>query len=87
MAEPRRAIHAYLSDDALDGWRDFAEKESVSVSAIIEVLPELLLNYSGKTLAHDDPAINYNLCKQALLDELVENGRKVDAQRRKRGNR
>lgn len=71
MAENRRAIHAYLSDDALEGWRDFADKTGVSVSGIIEVLPdELFLT--------EDPEL------QAVCAKLVSAARKVDAIRRKR---
>ena len=41
----RRALHAFVSDEAHDYWHDFAAEQGVSVSAILEalapVLPEL----------------------------------------------
>jgi len=34
----RKALHAYVSDDAHDQWHDFAAGQGVSVSAMIEAL-------------------------------------------------
>lgn len=38
----RRALHAFVSDEAHDQWHDFAAENGISVSAILEALaPEL----------------------------------------------
>ena len=38
----RKALHAYVSDDAHEQWHGFAAEQGVSVSAILEALaPEL----------------------------------------------
>jgi hypothetical protein len=34
----RKALHAFLSDDAHDAWHDFAAEHGVSVSALLEEL-------------------------------------------------
>lgn len=34
----RKAVHAYLSDEAHDQWQEFAATQGVSVSAILEAL-------------------------------------------------
>ncbi|MFT7601732.1 MAG: hypothetical protein ACI8TP_004693, partial [Acidimicrobiales bacterium] len=34
----RKALHAYVSDDAHDQWHGFAAEQGVSVSAILEAL-------------------------------------------------
>jgi len=34
----RKALHAYVSDQAHDQWHEFAAKQGVSVSAMIEAL-------------------------------------------------
>ena len=70
----RKALHAYVSDDAHDQWHGFAAEQGVSVSAILEALaPELNLE--------DDQA------QEQLTDRLdlvVKTARRIDAQRRRR---
>ena len=34
----RKALHAYVSDGAHDQWHDFAARQGISVSAILEAL-------------------------------------------------
>ncbi|MEZ5377632.1 MAG: hypothetical protein R2733_14095 [Acidimicrobiales bacterium] len=69
----RRAIHAYVSDNAHDHWHDFAAEQGVSVSAILEVLAgELDRVESGA-----DPLAD-------VLDDVVTGARRVDASRRRR---
>lgn len=34
----RKALHAYVSDGAHDQWHDFAARQGVSVSAMLEAL-------------------------------------------------
>jgi hypothetical protein len=70
----RKALHAYVSDDAHDQWHGFAAEQGVSVSAILEALaPEL------DTEARPDP-VDLN----ARLIGVVKAARKIDAQRRRR---
>ena len=70
----RKALHAYVSDDAHDQWHGFAAEQGVSVSAILEALaPEL-------SAAQEE--------NEELTDEhfkgLVKAARRIDAQRRRR---
>lgn len=70
----RKALHAYVSDDAHDQWHGFAAEQGVSVSAILEALaPEL------DTEARTEPA---ELTER--LEGVIKSARKIDAQRRRR---
>ncbi len=70
----RKALHAYVSDDAHDHWHGFAAEQGVSVSAILEALaPELDL---------DAPMSHEQLGQR--LNTVVKSARKIDAQRRRR---
>lgn len=70
----RKALHAYVSDDAHDQWHEFAAEQGVSVSAILEALaPELNLENEVSTEQMKD-----------RLDTVVKSARKIDAQRRRR---
>ena len=70
----RKALHAYVSDDAHDQWHGFAADQGVSVSAILEALaPEL------DTEARPEPAeLNERLAS------VVKAARRIDSQRRRR---
>lgn len=70
----RKALHAYVSDDAHDHWHGFAAEQGVSVSAILEALaPELNLEAG---LSHEQLG--------QRLNTVVKSARKIDAQRRRR---
>ncbi len=70
----RKALHAYVSDDAHDQWHEFAAEQGVSVSAILEALaPALNLENEVSTEQMKD-----------RLDTVVKSARKIDAQRRRR---
>ena len=70
----RKALHAYVSDDAHDQWHGFAAEQGVSVSAILEALaPELDV---------DSERAGDNMRQR--LDDVVKAARKIDAQRRRR---
>ena len=70
----RKALHAYVSDDAHDQWHDFAAEQGVSVSAVLEALaPEL--DTEGRPEPTD---------LNARLTSVVKAARKIDAQRRRR---
>jgi hypothetical protein len=70
----RKALHAYVSDDAHDQWHGFAAEQGVSVSAILEALaPELNL---------EDETTNAQIGER--LDTVVKAARRIDAQRRRR---
>lgn len=70
----RKALHAYLSDDAHVRWHRFAAQEGVSVSALLEALaPEL------------DPASTTAAAPlRDRLAEVVAVARRTDASRRRR---
>ena len=70
----RKALHAYVSDDAHDLWHGFAAEQGVSVSAILEALaPELNFEavQSGEQL-------------KERLNTVVKSARQIDAARRRR---
>lgn len=70
----RKALHAYVSDDAHEQWHGFAAEQGVSVSAILEALaPEL------DTEARPEPSD-----LSSRLNGVVKAARKIDAQRRRR---
>jgi len=70
----RKALHAYVSDDAHEQWHGFAAEQGVSVSAILEALaPEL------DTEAKPEPTD-----LGARMTGVVKAARKIDAQRRRR---
>lgn len=71
----RKALHAYVSDDAHDQWHGFAAEQGVSVSAVLEALaPEL-------DLEGDQPDAK-DLTER--LSSVVKTARQIDAQRRRR---
>jgi hypothetical protein len=67
----RKALHAYVSEDAHDSWHDFAAENGASVSAILESLAPAL-NTSAETPF------------QIRLDEVISQARRTDAKRRRR---
>lgn len=70
----RKALHAYVSDDAHEQWHGFAAEQGVSVSAVLEALaPELDLETADGSEPLND-----------RLDGVVRAARKIDAQRRRR---
>lgn len=70
----RKALHAYVSDDAHDQWHGFAAEQGVSVSAVLEALaPELDFD------ADREPA---DLASR--LAQVVKSARRIDADRRRR---
>ena len=70
----RKALHAYVSDDAHDHWHGFAAEQGVSVSAILEALaPELDFE---APITHEELGTR--------LNTVVKSARKIDAQRRRR---
>lgn len=70
----RKALHAYVSDDAHEQWHGFAAEQGVSVSAVLEALaPELEIDGTSPA----EPLTT-------RLDEVVRAARKIDAQRRRR---
>ncbi len=72
----RKALHAYVSDNAHDQWHGFAAEQGVSVSAILEALaPELITE-------NHEPAEGENLSER--LDIVIRAARRIDADRRRR---
>ncbi|MEZ5229892.1 MAG: hypothetical protein R2710_25485 [Acidimicrobiales bacterium] len=70
----RKALHAIVSDGAHDQWHDAAASHGVSVTAMLEVLAHRLPSGDNQNDGHD----------VRIDDELVEQARKIDAQRRSR---
>ncbi len=69
MTKPgtRKAIHAYMSDNAHDQWHDFAAEQGVSVSAILEALaPRLNPDTSGDQIGDQ-------------IGDIIVNARRIDA--------
>lgn len=73
MPENRSALHAYLSQEAHAAWMAFAEDNGVSVTGLLESL--------GHELAEEMDEAGDSDIRQ----NWVRRGRKVDAQRRRRG--
>ena len=68
----RRALHAYVSDEAHDAWHDFAAENGVSVSGLLEAMTAHLSSTPG-TL----PVVD-------AWDEAIKAARVIDARRRRR---
>jgi hypothetical protein len=69
----RQALHAYLSDNAYEAWQLFATANGVSLTALLEALGLEL----EAELANVEP--------EDLRQAWVKMGRRIDAQRRRRG--
>lgn len=69
----RKAIHAYVSDEAHAAWLRFSEVNGVSLTGLLESLGWELLE--EMRLAEPDE----------IRQPWIKAGRKVDAQRRRRG--
>lgn len=70
--EQRRALHAYLSDDAHETWHAVAAELGVSVSALLEAMAiDLRRPASEQAMA-------------TRVDDVVRRARRIDADRRRR---
>lgn len=69
----RKALHAYVTDQAHERWHGFAAEQGVSVSAILEALA---------TALDPDAAPTDTSCVE--LTNVVVEARRIDAQRRRR---
>jgi hypothetical protein len=74
MAE-RRALHAYLDEQAHESWQTFSEENGVSVTGLLEAL--------GLTLSDEIDAAAGD--PTDIRQDWVKAGRKIDAHRRRRG--
>lgn len=70
----RQALHAYLSDAAHRAWQDFAEENGVSVTGLLEA--------KGLALADE---IHVAGDAAEIQKDWVKAGRRIDADRRRRG--
>lgn len=71
----KKALHAFVSDEAHEHWHEFAAEQGVSVSAILEALgTELFAEVA------DDEDRNCPI----TLDVVVKKARRLDAERRRR---
>jgi len=71
-ATRRKALHAYLSDDAHETWHRVAAEQGVSVSALLEAMAADLGRPAGEGAMAD------------RLGDMVVRARKIDAERRRR---
>jgi hypothetical protein len=69
--DQRRALHAYLSDDAHDTWHQVAADLGCSVSAMLEAMAN---DFEG-----EDEHGN-----RARVEGIVKKARRIDADRRRR---
>ena len=72
MADQRRAIHAYLTEDSHDVWHTVAEEEGVSLSGFLEAMAQDMKTKPPAKGGHP------------RWDDLIRNARRIDAQRRRR---
>jgi hypothetical protein len=68
----RRALHAFLSDEAHDAWHRVAGELGVSVSGMLEAMATELEKPVSESALGD------------RVEVLVKRARKIDAQRRRR---
>lgn len=76
MADPRKAVHAFLTPESHEAWHEFAADNGVSVSGLIEAMA---LDWSDRTEGDE-----YDL---AEVEALSRPARRIDAQRRRRAHR
>lgn len=69
----RKALHAYVTDQAHERWHGFAAEQGVSVSAILEALATAL-----------DPESTPTGASCVELTDVVVEARRIDAKRRRR---
>ncbi len=69
----RKALHAYVTDNAHDQWHGFAAERGVSVSAILEALAPAL---DDTEEASDEGVVE--------IGNVIHEARKIDARRRRR---
>jgi hypothetical protein len=72
VAQQRRAIHAYLSDESHQTWHDLAERSGVSVSGILEALAREF---------GDNPPDQGGYRR---WDDVIRRARGIDVERRRR---
>ncbi len=81
MTAQRRALHAYLSEDAHEQWHAVAIEWGVSVSALLEALAPILADH------HEGSEESEPAAEQAEPPDarsIVHTARQIDAQRRRR---
>ncbi len=74
MREQRRAIHAYVTNEAFEAWHRYAREAGVSVSGLIEAIGTefAAVGATGQDMGEHRP-------------ELIKAARRVDAGNRRRG--
>lgn len=75
MAGSLNGLHAQVSDEALEGWGNFARHHGVTRTAVVEAIGQLMTSDTGNG-APPPPDI---------VDQVVALARRVDFQRRVRG--
>lgn len=67
----KRALHAYVTDAGHQAWHDFADRNGISVSALLEALAPVL-------------AASDVVDVEVELDAVVLAARRIDSSRRRR---
>jgi hypothetical protein len=82
MADQRRALHAYLTDEAHDTWHRVADESGVTVSGLVEALATYFAEHppAGDLATGESPDDG----AFPQWPEVVRAARLVDAQRRRR---
>lgn len=73
MADERRAIHAYLTEESHNVWHELAEETGVSLSGFLEAIARDMSEHPPEKGGHP------------RWDDIVRTARRIDAQRRRRG--
>lgn len=69
--KPRKALHAYLSDEAHEAWHERSAAHGVSVSGLLEAI--------GQYIAEDPEGEDFGSGA-----EIIKSARQIDTQRRRR---
>jgi hypothetical protein len=73
MPDERRAIHAYLTAESHDVWHRVSEEAGVSLSGFLEALAGDMSQHPPERGGHP------------RWDDIVQDARRIDSQRRRRG--
>lgn len=74
MREQRRAIHAYVTEEAFEGWHRYASEAGVTVSGLLEAIGTefAALASAGHDMGEHQP-------------DRLQAARRIDAANRRRG--
>jgi len=82
--EDRKALHAYVSDDAHETWHQVAADQGVSVSAVLQVLGDLNPEQLAEILNQTQVPVPARQGHGTRDVSLTIAARNIDANRRRR---